>query len=215
MTYEKIVEQIKQAYEKADMSSIKTHAAIQFNVTGDGSGAFYLEISEGKANVQPYEYFDRDLLVTASAGEIINIAKGKLNPVKAYEAGKIAADGNLEVLPYIAVKSSAGKPKKKTVKPVASKKTNVVTKAEFVELLADKAGINKSSASAVVDAYAQVISEELGKGGKVQLVGFGTFETATRAARTGRNPFTGETIEIPAKTTLKFKAGKALKNELN
>ena len=66
-----------------------------------------------------------------------------------------------------------------------------------------------------LDAFLESIKEELGKGGKVTLVGFGNFEVAERAARMGRNPLTGESIEIKASKAPKFKAGKALKDAVN
>ena len=73
----------------------------------------------------------------------------------------------------------------------------------------------KKDAEAALKAFIDVVSEELKKGEKVQLVGFGTFEVSERAAREGRNPQTGETMEIKASKTPKFKAGKALKDMMN
>ena len=66
MTYEEIVKKVKTAAKKADASSIKEHVAFQFNITGEGAGAFYLEIDNGEVKVEPYEYYDRDVLVTVS-----------------------------------------------------------------------------------------------------------------------------------------------------
>ena len=73
----------------------------------------------------------------------------------------------------------------------------------------------KKDAEKALTAFTEVVSKELKKGGKVQLVGFGTFEVAERAAREGRNPQTGETMKIAAAKAPKFKAGKALKDEVN
>lgn len=75
--------------------------------------------------------------------------------------------------------------------------------------------IYPKDAEAALKAFIDVVSEELKKGEKVQLVGFGTFEVSERAAREGRNPQTGETMEIKASKTPKFKAGKALKDMMN
>ena len=75
--------------------------------------------------------------------------------------------------------------------------------------------LSKKDAEAALKAFIDVVSEELKKGEKVQLVGFGTFEVSERAAREGRNPQTGETMEIKASKTPKFKAGKALKDMMN
>ena len=87
-----------------------------------------------------------------------------------------------------------------------------MNKTELAAAIAAKAGLSKKDAEAAVKAFIDVVSEELKDGGKVQLVGFGTFEVSERSARQGRNPQTGETIEISASRTPKFKAGKALKD---
>ncbi len=95
MTYEELVAALRQAYSCADASSIKGQVAIQFNVTGTGSGALYVKIADGQIDVQPYEYYDRDVLVTTSATDLIAIAEGRLDPVHAYLTGKIKASGDL------------------------------------------------------------------------------------------------------------------------
>ena len=81
--------------------------------------------------------------------------------------------------------------------------------------MAEQAGISKKDAEAALKAFIDTVENELKDGGKVQLVGFGTFEVSKRAARTGRNPQTGETMEITASKTPRFKAGKAFKDLLN
>ncbi len=90
-----------------------------------------------------------------------------------------------------------------------------MNKTELVAAVAEQAGLSKKDAEASVKAFTDVVSEELAKGGKVQLVGFGTFEVAERAAREGRNPKTGEAMKIDACKTPKFKAGKAFKDMVN
>ena len=90
-----------------------------------------------------------------------------------------------------------------------------MNKAELVSAIAERAGLSNSDAEKAVNAFVEVVGGELGKGGKVQLVGFGTFEVGERAARTGKNPKTGEPIEIAACKAPKFKPGKALKDEVN
>ncbi|MFP7171161.1 HU family DNA-binding protein [Terribacillus sp. 179-K 1B1 HS] len=86
-----------------------------------------------------------------------------------------------------------------------------MNKAELVEAVAQQAELSKKDASKAVDALLETISETLAKDEKVQLVGFGTFEVRERAARTGRNPQTGEEITIPASKAPAFKAGKDFK----
>ena len=90
-----------------------------------------------------------------------------------------------------------------------------MNKTELVAAMAEQAGLSKKDAEKALAAFTNVVTEELKKGGKVQLVGFGTFTSAKRKATTGRNPQTGEAIKIPASTQPKFKPGKALKDALN
>lgn len=85
-------------------------------------------------------------------------------------------------------------------------------KAELIEVVANKAGLTKKDADKAISAVVEAITEALAKGDKVQLVGFGTFDVRERSARTGLNPRTKETIEIPASKQPAFKAGQALKD---
>lgn len=90
-----------------------------------------------------------------------------------------------------------------------------MNKTELVSAMAAKADISKKDAEAALKAFTDVVAEELKKGEKISLVGFGTFEVAERAARTGRNPQTGAEMKIAASKAPKFKAGKALKDIVN
>ena len=90
-----------------------------------------------------------------------------------------------------------------------------MNKTELVAAMAEQAQISKKDAEAALKAFTDVVANELKASGKVQLVGFGTFEVSERAAREGRNPQTGETMKIAASKAPKFKAGKALKDEIN
>ena len=87
-----------------------------------------------------------------------------------------------------------------------------MNKAELIAAVAEKAGLSKKDSEAAVNAALDAITAALQEGDKVQLVGFGSFEVKSRAARTGRNPKTKEAIEIPASKVPVFKAGKALKD---
>ena len=90
-----------------------------------------------------------------------------------------------------------------------------MNKTELIAAVAEKAELSKKDAEKAVKAFTDVVSEELVNGGKIQIVGFGTFEVSERAAREGRNPKSGEVMNIPASKTPKFKAGKALKDMVN
>lgn len=90
-----------------------------------------------------------------------------------------------------------------------------MNKTELVSAIAEKTELTKKDAEKALKAFTDVVTEELAKGEKIQLVGFGTFEVSQRAAREGRNPQTGKTIKIKASKAPKFKAGKALKDVVN
>ena len=90
-----------------------------------------------------------------------------------------------------------------------------MNKTELIDAMASKTGMTKKNAEAALNAFVETVSEELVKGGKVALTGFGTFEVSERAEREGRNPQTGETTKIAASKAPKFKAGKVLKDQVN
>ena len=90
-----------------------------------------------------------------------------------------------------------------------------MNKAELIDAIADNAGLSKADAGRAVDALVKTVTKALKKGDTVSLVGFGTFSVRKRAARTGRNPRTGDTIKIKASKNPAFKAGKALKDAVN
>lgn len=95
MTYEELVAQVKEMAEDADVSRIRDKVAFQFNIEGEGEGAFYLEIKEGKATVAPYEYYDRDVLIRCKAEVLFKLMSGKLDPIWAFTTGKIKVEGDL------------------------------------------------------------------------------------------------------------------------
>ena len=90
-----------------------------------------------------------------------------------------------------------------------------MNKNDLIDRVADTAGLSKADATRAVDAFTGTVSSALKSGDSVALVGFGTFEVRSRSARTGRNPQTGNTIEIPASKAPAFKPGKALKDAVN
>jgi DNA-binding protein HU-beta len=89
-----------------------------------------------------------------------------------------------------------------------------MTKAELVSKIAGESGITKSQVEKAVDGFVVAVSQALSDGGKVTLVGFGTFSVGARSQREGRNPRTGEKINIPASKVVKFKAGKTLSDKI-
>lgn len=93
-------------------------------------------------------------------------------------------------------------------------KNTIMNKAELIAKMADDAGVTKTQANAAIDSFVEAVTKTLKGGGKVTLVGFGTFSVSKRSARNGRNPQTGEVIKIKAKKVAKFKAGKELSGKL-
>ena len=119
MTYEDLVKQVKDIAEATDAGKIQEHVAFQFNIEGEAEGAFYLEMKDGKAVVEPYEYYDRDVLITSTADTLLQIMEGKLDPVAAYTLQKIKVDGDLGkalLLKEVVGKKTKKKAAKKTTK---------------------------------------------------------------------------------------------------
>lgn len=96
MTYEEIVMKVREKVENADARDIFEHIAVQVNIIGEGSGAFYVEVAHRSVVVEPYDYVDRDGLVTATAEQIIAVATGKTKLSKAVESGAIQYVGNMD-----------------------------------------------------------------------------------------------------------------------
>jgi DNA-binding protein HU-beta len=97
----------------------------------------------------------------------------------------------------------------------SKRRSSIMNKTELIAAMADQAGLSKKDAEKALKAFTDIVADELKKGEKIQLVGFGTFEVSERAARDGRNPLTGKAMKIPASKAPKFKAGKALKDMIN
>jgi DNA-binding protein HU-beta len=90
-----------------------------------------------------------------------------------------------------------------------------MNKQDLIDAVASEAGITKSAAAETIDAFLDAVTNAVVKGDVIQLIGFGSFSTGARAARTGRNPKTGEALQIAASKTVKFTAGKAFKDAVN
>lgn len=96
MTYEELVQSVKNVYANADAGNVKEHVAIQCNIEGEAEGALYIEFSEGNIDVQPYEYYDRDAILTLSAANLLEIAAGKKDLLEAYHANEVSVWGDLD-----------------------------------------------------------------------------------------------------------------------
>lgn len=103
MTYEELVAKVREGTKNARVSKTIGHVAFQFNVEGEGEGAFYLELSGGKINVEPYEYYDRELIIVTTADVIVKMVDGEVSPMAALTNQQIRVYGDvrqLEVLPF-------------------------------------------------------------------------------------------------------------------
>ena len=105
MRYEELVAKVKDAMKRAKVSRQVGHVAFQFNVEGEAAGIFYLEISDGRINVEPYEYFDRDIVIVTTADVIVQMINGKLQPRAAYTNGQMQVYGDVELLEVLPMSS--------------------------------------------------------------------------------------------------------------
>ena len=95
MSYEQIVQEVKQRFSGTDVSGITDHLAYQFNITGEGAGSFYVEVKEGRLYIEPYEYYDRDAIFTCNADTLFKMIEGKTDPVAAFTLQKLKVDGDI------------------------------------------------------------------------------------------------------------------------
>lgn len=96
MTYEEIFTKSKELILANDASSIEGHLAVEVDITGEGSGAFYIELKDGNIYVEPYEYYDRDCKLIISGDDFLNICNGSLDSVKAFTNGKLKIEGDID-----------------------------------------------------------------------------------------------------------------------
>ncbi len=174
MKYEEIVLKVREGVEEADARDIFEHIAVQVDIEGEGSGAFYIEVADRKVVVEPYDYYDRDGRVFANAETLIAIAEGKMTIAEAIKNGVLRAEGNhdkLTLLNKIRIKKAkkavktADKPKTKTAKTTkaaaatktAATKEDVKKDAKEGKALTEAAG--KAVKETVAKAEAKVAKE--------------------------------------------------------
>ncbi|MBR4277871.1 MAG: SCP2 sterol-binding domain-containing protein [Lachnospiraceae bacterium] len=229
MTYEKIVEKVQKSFAKASGWDIGGHKAIQINVRGEGEGAFYIEVSEGKFNVQPYEYYDNDAVVTISSKVLIDIMDGKTEPADAYSAQKYSIVGDADVANKIlslrtvseakkAVKKAADETKKAAKKvsaqtKKAASKTTKTAKKEVKKATAETKKAVKKATDETAKA-AKAVAEEV-KAETKKAVKKATDETkkaakkATAETKKVAKKAADETKKVAEKVTAKAEEVKA------
>ncbi|MBO5105244.1 MAG: SCP2 sterol-binding domain-containing protein [Ruminococcus sp.] len=96
MTYEEIFTKSKELILANEADGLEGHIAVQINIVGEGEGAFYIELKDGKVYVEPYEYYDRDCIFIVSGKDFIKMCEGKLDAVLAFTTGKLKVEGSIE-----------------------------------------------------------------------------------------------------------------------
>lgn len=98
MTYEEVVESVRKTFEKSDARNVFEHVAIEVDIVGEAAGAFYIEVAQRFATVEPYNYYDHDGLVKASAQTLVDIAEGRLGVKEAIDKGCLEYSGDIRKL---------------------------------------------------------------------------------------------------------------------
>ncbi len=99
MTYEQVVAKVKAKFQDVDASAVDGVVALQINLEGKNvNGIFYIEVKDHNVNVEPYEYYDRHAIVTANPTNLVKLVEGKLDPVEAYNKGKVTVDGDVNAV---------------------------------------------------------------------------------------------------------------------
>ncbi|MEE1100014.1 MAG: SCP2 sterol-binding domain-containing protein [Agathobacter sp.] len=136
MTYHELVEKVTEAYAKVDAKNVKEHIAVQYNVYGEGEGAFYIEISNGRIEVAPFEYYDRDAIIAIAGEALLDVVTSKTTYEAVEEAGRLVVVGNAD---------KANKLMALSIKKAAEKKT-AAKKAETKKEPAKKTTAKKTTA---------------------------------------------------------------------
>ena len=148
MTYHELFAYIREKFIDKDVSDFKSDAAYQFNVRGEGEGAFYVAVKNNVLSIEPYEYYDRDVIFELDSKVLIDIADGKIKPVSAFMTGKLKAHGDKVIL--------KAENKTKTAEPVAAEPAKKPEKEkETVAAAAVKTEAKKTAAKTTVSAPAK------------------------------------------------------------
>ena len=165
MTYEKIVEFVGKNLKKTAAKKIENHVAVEFDIYGEGEGAFYVEVSEGAITVEPYEYYDRDAKVFITSEELVKIISGEKTPEESYEDGVLMIEGNIDAAQELMKLIKAPVKKAAAKKPVAKKETakKEPAKKETVK----KTTAKKETAEKTVKAEKEIVAQTKKKDSKI------------------------------------------------
>lgn len=159
MTYEEIVAYTKKKVAAANFKSYKGHLAAQVNITGEGEGAFYIELNDATAAVEPYEYYDRDVILVSNADVFIAILDGKKAAQDAVAAGELKLVGNVEKALELAEAFKKKAPAKKAEAKPAAKKAAPAKKAEAKPAAKKEAPAKKAEAKPVAKKAAPAVKK--------------------------------------------------------
>ena len=215
MKYEEIVEKVKKSYAKADASLVKEHLAVQVNVSGEGEGAFYIEIANGAINVEPYEYYDRDFIISCEAAVILDIAAGKKKLIPALESGEAFIAGNWDkasIFDLVAVKKAEKAPAKKAPAKKSDDAAKATKKAEAEAAKATKkaeAEAAKAAKKAEADAAKKAAAEAKKAEAEAAKAAKKAEADAAKAAKKAEDKKVAETAKKLAAAGKKTEAKKA------
>lgn len=200
MTFEEIVAKTKEEIGAADVSNYEGHLALQINVTGEGEGAFYAEINDGKLYIEPFDYKDNDAVLTAQAEDIISIFNGTLSAMEAVQNGKLFVDGNWDkAFSIIPVIEEHKKASKKTVRKTAAKTASKTTaKAASKTTKTTAKSASKTTAKKTEESPAIIGLAEPKKTPSKSTAPKAAKKTADKAAKESTKP-----VKAAAKTTAK------------
>lgn len=155
MTYEKLVDFVGKNLKKAEAKKIENHIAVEFDIYGEGEGAFYVEVKEGSISVEPYEYYDRDAKVFVTAEELVKIISNEKTPQESFEEGILMVEGDIAAAQELLKLIKAPAKKTATKKPAAKKPA------------AKKPATKKSTATKTVKAEKEIVEQTKKKDSKV------------------------------------------------
>lgn len=154
MRYEEIIEFVQKNLKKTAAKKIEKHIAVEFDIYGEGEGAFYVEVNDGAITVEPYEYYDRDAKVYITADELVKLVNGEKTPEESFAEGILMIEGDIDSAQELIKLVKA--PAKKTASKPAAKKTAV-----------KKAPVKKETAKKTVKAEKTIVEDTKKKSSKV------------------------------------------------
>ncbi len=163
MRYEEIIEYVQKNLKKTAAKKIEKHIAVEFDIYGEGEGAFYVEVKDGTITVEPYEYYDRDAKVYITADELVKLVNGEKTPEESFAEGILMIEGDIDAAQELIKLVKA--PAKKTASKPAAKKT--ASKPAAKKTAVKKAPVKKETAQKTVKVEKAIVEDTKKKSSKV------------------------------------------------